>query len=136
MEGTVEEMIKYFLSEILKVPVEYIQFPHFIFFLIIPYLFVVYCLFDLLTNKLKIFRSGGVNIALAALITFSVLKFVYPTFFIISILYIIVVKRFVYPYLGKGELVKEFVIKFGILIVLFLLYFWLLPYILKSFGTL
>ena len=125
----VEEVISY-ISDFLGISSSILEFPDFILFLIIPYIVVAYVLYDFL-KKLRIFqRANFVNGVFAIIICFVLLRFVYPTMFLIAILYLLFLKRtqfgFVY---GRTSIIIEILIKVLFLGLLAFLYMYLLPYL-------
>jgi hypothetical protein len=82
-----------FITDVFQIQPEFLKMPDFIFYVIIPFIVTAYALYFFL-NGMKIFRKHGAsNKILAVIFTLISLRFLYPGVFVISIFYLVTIKR-------------------------------------------
>jgi len=108
-----------FLVNILGVPASHFEGANILFYIIIPFVVSSYASYTFL-KSLRIFeRQDAVNMVIGTLFNFVLMRFLYPLLFFISILYLIVIKK--WP--------KSAIFRIGFIVLFFVLYFIVYPFL-------
>ncbi len=127
MAPLLEADIIRFLVAVLGVSAVHLKFPNFVFFIIIPFVVSYYTLYTFL-QSMRMFRGSAnfVNIIMAFLMIFVLLRILYPALFVISVLYLTLVKK--WP--------RSLLFRIGFWILLAFIYLWAYPYVVNLIANL